>query len=267
MPRPIGHNKILKRLHKGVPQVSLFLGEESVGRWTTAEYVLKAMDIQNGDYLRIKHLNEERARDVSTFLKNAPFGAQRAVLIYLGEASLKAQNILLPTLEALPKTSRVIMVGGLYDALPALKSRGEVFHFGLLKKKDVQEILMSRGFNEANAQHLAELSGGRMSQALQLASAPGNDTTILVKAAVRAVKDRDAKTLDSLASRWSEAHSELLSAYCREAITQRLYVFTEADVEYMGRSLALQILTALKTTVRPRLVVHAQLMGVLRGEK
>lgn len=264
MSEVIGHDRIIERLNRGVPSVSIFRGEKSVGKWTTALWVRDQLGISDGDFLALRFLNMENVRDATRFVKQAPFGKNRLLVVYLGGASWNIQGALLTTLEKLPETSMVILVTPLDTLSPPLRSRGEMFDFSLLREEHVKRILMRRNFNEGTATHLAGLSGGHVDAALRFADS--NETKIAVLSAVRSMLSRDAKTLDSFASRWSEEHTVLLDAMCREAIIGRAHTFTTEEIEALGRKLALKILTAIRTDVRPRLVVHSQLMTVLKGE-
>lgn len=260
----IGHDRIIERLKSGIPPVSIFRGEKSVGKWSTAMWVRERLNVSGGDFLAFRSLTMERARDAVRFLRAAPHGTQRLLVAYLGGSTWSTQAALLLILEKLPPTSLVILVTPPDTLSPALQSRGEIFDFSLLSEESVQQILMSRNFGEGSAAHLASLSGGRVETALR--ATESNETKIGVIGAVRALLSRDAKSLDSFANRWSEEHTTLLDSMCREAITGRPYLFTQEEIEALGRKLALKILTATRPEVRPRLVVHSQLMTVLRGE-
>ena len=260
----VGHDKILDRLTLGIPPVSIFRGETSVGKWTTALWVRDRLGVVDGDLMELRSLHMEGVREAVKFLKRAPHGKQRLLIAYLGGSSWSTQAGLLLILEKLPPTSLVILVTPPDTLSPALQSRGEIFDFSLLSVEDVATILMRRNFGEGSAMHLAELSGGHVSTALRLMQV--NDTKVTVLGAVRTLLLRDAKALDTFAGRWSDEHTELLAAMCREAISGRHTLFTQEETEALGRKLALKILTTIRPEVRPRLVVHSQLMTVLKGE-
>ncbi|WNN95039.1 ASCE ATPase [Microbacterium phage Magritte] len=265
MSEVIGHDKIIARLtNVGIPHVAIFRGEKSVGKWTTALWVKDRMEIQDGDFLALKFLSMDGVRNALQFVKRAPHGKFRLLVAYLGGSTWSTQSAFLVALEKLPPTTRVILITPPDTMSPPLQSRGEIFDFSLLSAESVQQILMSRNFGESTAMHLASLSGGRVEIALR--AMESNETKIGVIGAVRALLSRDAKTLDSFATRWSEEHTILLDTMCREAITGRPYLFTQEEIDALGRKLALKILTATRPEVRPRLVVHSQLMTVLRGE-
>jgi replication-associated recombination protein RarA len=260
----VGHDDIIESLSQGIPPVSIFLGEDSVGKWTTAMWVRDRLKIQDGDFLALRHLSADSARAAGDFVKRAPHGHTRLLVVYMAGSGWSTQAMLLTSLENLPPTSLVILVTPPVTLSDPLMSRGEVFVFGLLRVQDVKQILLARNFKEGAAQHLAELSGGHVATALRAAGS--NDAKVLVLGAVRALLTRDAKALDTFAPRWAEEHTLLLDSLCRETISGRLCLFTEEETEALGRKLALKILTLLRVEVRPRLVIHSQLMSVLRGE-
>jgi len=264
MSEVIGHDRIIERLRNGVPQVSLFQGERSVGKWTTALWLRDHLGILPGDLLELRHLNMDAVREAVRFLKRAPFGERRMLIAYLGGVTWQTQTGFLQVLEMLPPTSVVVFVAPPDVVSPALLSRTEVFDFSLLRPEDVKQILMGRNFKESTAEHLAELSGGRVTNAIRLMQS--NEIKITVLGAVRSLLLRDAKSLDTFAGRWSDEHTELLATMCRETISGRHVLFTDEETEALGRKLALKILTNIRTEVRPRLVVHSQLMTVLKGE-
>lgn len=265
MSDPIGHDAILRTLKTAMPRFSIFEGEQSVGKWTTALWVRDRLRVPDIDYLEVKHLDMESAHGLTRFLTSAPFYAARlAVILLTGTTGAAAQNVLLATLEDLPASSLVIIVTSPDAIIPALRSRGTVFQFRTLRQEDVKQILMARHFGEATANHLASLSGGHVTTALRFANS--NETKVTVIGCVRALRNRDAKALDTFSTRWTDEHTSLLTTMCTEAITGRVRIFEKDDTDTMGKRLAMKILATLRPTVRPRLVVHAQLMSVLRGE-
>lgn len=262
MPEIVGHDKIIHRLFQGVPQVSVFRGEPSVGKWTTALWLKDFLDIKEGDFMPIRYLSADAAREAVDFVRRAPHGRYRMLTVYLGNAPWSNQSMLLTTLESLPTTVFVVFVTSPTDISHPLLGRGEIFDFRRLSTADVTKILMQRNFREETAKRLAELSGGRVGVALRAASS--NEDKIAVLGVVRSLRARDAKALDTFASRWSEDCSVMLDALCRETVTGRPMLFSAEDAEATGRKLAMKVLGALRVDVRPRLVIHSQLMTVLK---
>lgn len=266
MDRPIGHESVLDLLEAHNPQVIILEGEESVGKWTTAMWLKDrvADRMKLGDYLEAKHLDIKVARQIRNHLIHRPYGILRLAVVYLAPYSTVGQMALLKTLEELPGSARVIFVAPTGAVLPTLASRGSTFYFLPLSKANVEEILLARNFNPSMAEQLARLSGGHVGNALRYASA--NGLKVLVLGAMRSLMTRDAKALDTFASRWSDDHTDLLIRLCQETLSRRFVIFTEDDGDALGKRTALQILRRIHTDVRPQLVIHAQLMSVLRGE-
>jgi replication-associated recombination protein RarA len=255
----IGHQHVRDRLRAEVPPVSFFVGPRSVGKWTTAEWV--AEDLLKADnILRVKHLNVDTARYVVKALESR---GKLAVIIFMGGASKEGQTALLPVLESLGPDAHVIMIADDLMEHVALMSRATIFGFLLLRTAEVEEILKQRGFNDVNAARLAALSGGSVHTALRYHQ--NRDIKLTVLAVVNCLINRNAKALEMFVGRWSEEHTMALTHMCQEVVSGRFRAFEEAEVGGMERSLALRILTALAKDVRPRLVIHSQLMDIVRG--
>ncbi len=260
----VGHEEILGNWEKSIPRVSLFVGPRSVGKWTTAEYIRNALGITEADVLRISTLTMVAARTVVRFVKTAPVNARsgKLAIVRLDGASDAATVVLLEALEELKAYAKVILVASTFPP-PTVTSRSMVFNFGLLSQSEIIEILTRRKLGVAEATRYAELSGGTVKGALDAAMGNAEKNDVLL--ALRAITGREASLLEKLADRWTEAHTDLLVAWCIESITTRWKLFTEAEVEVPGTKLQIKILMALRAKVRPRLIVRASLMSVLRG--
>lgn len=258
--QPIGHRAIMRRLRTGVPPVSLFVGPPSVGKWTIAQWTLEHVcDIHPSSILEKRSLSIDTARELSWALRSTGI---RGAIVFIDGASQNALNALLKTLEELPARARVILVAT-EKPMATIASRAELFSFSLLREAEVEEVLRRRNFNEVTAQRLAGISGGMVRIALR--HAESHEIKVHVLAVAAAIQNRDAKTLDGFATRWSDEHSILLSTLCTEVITGRWRVFEEGEAGDLRRKLAFKILSAMEASIRPRLVVHSTLMDVLRG--
>lgn len=212
--------------------------------------------------LRVRLLTSDDARSVVRFALASPLGVRRLAIIRLDQATPAALHVLLKTLEELPPTTHIILIATEMP-LETIVSRAEMFRFSLLTEEQVEDVLLQRKFKPTEARRWASLSGGQVRKALDLVE--DLDAKITVLSAVRAIRERDANGLDNLATKWTDQHSDLLGALCREAITGRWRIFSDAEVEGMGKKLPLSILYALRPEIRPRLVVRASLMSVLKG--
>lgn len=259
----VGHQNVARVLAVELPAVALFVGPASVGKWTTAEWLRREHTIEDVDLLRIRRLTAEDARGVVRFAATAPVGNLRLAIIRLDNATAPSQHILLKTLEQAPSTFRVILIAETWP-LPTIVSRSQIFSFSLLTEEEVAEVLRKKNFKPTEAARLAALSGGSVQQAITVAENMESKVTVL--AAVRAIRERDARALDNLAGKWTDLHTELLATLCRETITYKWRIFSDAEVEGLGRKLPMAILRALRPNIRPRLVVRSSLMNVLRGE-
>jgi len=241
--------------------VSLLVGPTSVGKTTLAFEVLREHEITGADVIRSRDLTVDSARRIMHDSHVAPVGHTRVFMIDLDGASYAALSVLLKTLEEAPPTTRFILIA---SEMPpeTIASRCDILRFPLLTTAEVEEILLRKKFSPGVASNLARLSGGQVSTALM--HAEGSEAKVVVLAALRALQERDEDALDNLASRWEEQHTELLAQLCREALTQRWKVFQAAEVEGLRSKVALDILVKLRANIRPRLVIHASLMSVLK---
>lgn len=258
----IGHEQVLSRLGGGLPPVATFVGPASVGKWTAAEEVRREHAVVGADVFRARSMTMDEARAVVRFASTAAAGRMKLTIARLDRATSQSMTVLLKTLEDSHSSVRFILVS---ENVPprTIASRSEVFDFPLLTEAQVVQVLLAHGKSLAEAQLLASRCGGQVARALKLAS--GNDVKITVLAAIRALAERDARVLDTVASRWTDEHTMLLEVWCREVITGRWRIFAAGESEVRGTAIPMRILMALKADVRPKLVVRAGLMGVLRA--
>jgi hypothetical protein len=246
-----------------LPPVSLFQGPRSVGKWTAAEWCRWRLDIGEGDTLRLSKLRVADAEALTRFSLAAPFGSGRLAIVQMDGATVAASNHLLSVLEEIPSTTRVILVAS-RPVLDTLVSRAEVFPFHLLSAADVASVLMSkRRMKESQAEEWAKHAGGQVFRALLHAEHAENKPLVLQ--AVRAIREREPETLERLADKWKDEHTALLTRWANEAMTQRFALYTEEEATIVDRSVPMKILMALRADVRPRLVVRASLVGVVRS--
>lgn len=260
----VGHANIVASLEKTLHPVSLFYGPASVGKWTTAEHLRHRNKISAGDLLRVKKLTASSARELVAFSATAPTQAEgKLAIIRLDDATPAALHTLLKTLEAAEPTNRFILIA---EQLPleTVASRCHNYRFGLLFPDEVAEVLVTRkNFKPDQAAVWAERAGGQVMRALN--SSRDIEAKPLILIVLRAFRERDAKLLDTVADKWTDALTELLALWCHESITKQWRIFSEAESEFTGVTLQLNILSALRANIRPRLVVRSSLMTVLKG--
>jgi hypothetical protein len=257
----IGHDAVLERTLP-LPTAALFVGPRSVGKWTAAEHLRRAGHVAVGDVLRLHRLSVDDARSGVRFATSAAAGLDKLVIARLDDATPAALVVLLRALEESDPTVHFILVS---ENMPpdTITSRTVVQHFPLLTEQQVFEVLCLLKKNPAEARVLAARAGGQVSRALALAEQ--GEVKIGVLAVLRAFREHDPSVLDALAPKWSDQHTALLEAWCREQVTGRWRIFTQEESGMEGSKTALRILTAIRVQVRPRLVVRAQLMGALRA--
>jgi replication-associated recombination protein RarA len=260
----VGHSRIIAELNRGLPQVSLFVGPKSVGKWTVAEKFRRDLDIEGSDLLRVRLLKMEDARNVVKFAATSPVGKVKLAIIRITHAQPGPLQVLLKALEESAPTTKFILID---TKMPndTVVTRAQVFTFKLLKESQVESFLTDvKRFRPDEAKRLARLSGGQIYRALERAT--GQEARGAVLDLLRAFESRSLAALDKQAATWTDEHTELLALWCTEAVSGRWNYFKPTDVELEGRALPMKILTALRMDTRPRLVVRASLAHVLRGE-
>lgn len=263
----IGHEKIRQNIERhGLPAVSLFIGPRSVGKWTLARDLATTLADEVLDRMMSRNLTVPIAAFLDAFLHTAPYGSgKRVAVLYAEGASSEALSALLHTLEDVPTTAHVIIVRTTLPP-PTILSRCFTFDFGKLHIPEVEKILLDRNFQPVNAARFAALSGGQVDMALR-AHERSQSQKVEVLAVASAILNKDAKTLSSFAPRWSDEHTEVMARLAQEVATKRLGFFSEDEVAGIPDRIALKILKALGSAdLRPRLVVNASLMSVLRGD-
>lgn len=261
-----GHDRIVARIERdGLPSVSLFVGPKSVGKTNLANHLARDLTDDPQDVFRINRLTADLARNVSRFIHVAPHGTRhRVVIANIESAPLNNLNVLLKSLEDVPPLMSKVMLLATTPPPATIISRAEaVYTFSLLTDHEVQEALVMRGFGKTEAEIRAAESGGQMSTVYGHEETANLKKLVLIVA--RCFRERDNAALEALAPRWTEEHTALLVKLAHEATTKRWRIFDEAEVGLISGRVWLAILKALKTPVRPRLTIHAQLAGVLRS--
>jgi hypothetical protein len=258
-----GHESIVASLDKNLPQISLFIGPYSVGRWAVAEHVRWKYDIRPDDVLRIHNLDVEAAATIHSFVSTRPARSKfKLVIVELYGAPEAGQSALLSTLVA-PHYARIIVIAQHHEVSAAVREYAMVYKFSFLTPEQVAQVLIDRnGFGVDRAKELAKRAGGQIAGALNVANA--EESLTRVREALTAVRTRDSDALEALATKWTDEDTAWLTQWCHEAISEEWRVFEPEDAAE-GRGLPIRILMATKARVRPRLVVRSQLMNLLKG--
>lgn len=259
-----GHEDIVAALERDLPPVTLLIGPPSVGKWAVAEYFREKAKIQRGDVLRVHKLTADSARDVVRFAGTAPAGPQKMALVRLDWAKPTIMNILLKTLEE-PGEVKFFLTAE-QPVLPAVMSRAVVYRFGRLTKEQVASVLVERNkMTPQSALKLAAIGTGQIRSTMkQLELAPDRNRLMTV---VRALREHDHELAESMANEWTDETTELLAEWCMEALSGRYRYFNaeQASLTNIGKAIPLEILRALASDPRPRWVVRAVVLPLLRG--
>lgn len=258
-----GHERIVQALEKRLPLVSLFLGPDSVGKWELAEHLIRFWKFDQSDVLRVNRLTQDNARAIVGFSQTKAKGDARLVIVKLDHKATKgAQNTLLKALEA-PYATHFILVGQELP-LPTIRSRAEIFEFGLLTEEEVALVLTERRrYSREKAELLASYSGGQIKAALEYTRVQEDKLTVLK--ALDAINRKDLTGLESLSASWQQEHTDLLVRWCYEALTKKWKYFISDDSSIANTKIPLRILLSLQEDLRPRLVIRSALASVIQG--
>lgn len=193
----IGHERPLAVLGKALAMGNLhhaylFLGPGGVGKKTTAQAFARAVILSDDpqgeaywrenvhpDFLNIERLEkktqigiEQINREMEPWLALKPYRASHRVVIINSAhlLSLPAANALLKTLEEPPAHAVIILVADEQMLLETIISRCQMVRFRLLSLEDLESFFGLKGMERSRASHLARLSQGSLTTAVQLAS-------------------------------------------------------------------------------------------------
>ena len=154
-----GHDKVVESLRAHLPQVSLFVGPYSVGRWTAAEHLRWRYNIDSDDVLRVHQLTVESADTIQEFDLTAPASSSfKLVIIDLYKSSKEAQLLLYSLVKEL-HYARVIVIAQQSELRSAFEVVAVRYNFKLLSSAAVTEVLIDRlGFGKDKAKDLAARS-------------------------------------------------------------------------------------------------------------
>lgn len=203
----IGHLWAVQQLqhaieHDEVPHALLITGPESIGKMTLALTLVAALMCQSEDarpcgqclacrklksgnhpdFMQVSpedktsHLKIDQIREVERFLALTPNESSRKIALIsdFERATTGAANALLKTLEEPPKYAHLILIATDADLLlPTIVSRTQEMNLRPLSAKEVAHALVTQwNVDEALADRLARLSGGRIGWAVKAATEP-----------------------------------------------------------------------------------------------
>lgn len=257
----IGHSVVVSELEVDLPRVSLFLGPKSVGKTTVAQHLKGFYGVSGSDYLHVEHLDAESVQRVVGFARTHPSRDKKLIVLQMDGSSRITQDALLLTLEETPPDVHFILVSS-ESLVPTLSSRAKVFHFPFLQEEEVEEVLREVLSGAANVSRLAKASGGQIFRAFTASKLSEKRSEVL--RALHAFYARDATILEKIAPSWTADHTSLLEIWCQELITGRWRLFEPAEAGLSDRKLAIRLLIAIRSGIRPRLVVRSSIMDVWR---
>jgi DNA polymerase III delta' subunit len=205
----IGHERVIELLGRegaGAAGAYLFVGATGVGKATVArrfatlllcpsgghedeghEDCRSCRRVMNGNHPDLilvepegrQSLGVEQARTTIQQASLTPVEASRKVFLLeeAGSMTDQAANALLKTLEEPSRTTVFLLIAESEDQLPStVGSRCRTVHFGRVGDETLAQSLVERGLDNARADSLARLAGGRPGLALALLASPENAT-------------------------------------------------------------------------------------------
>lgn len=194
------------------PAVPLHPDVVLVERGLYPREILGKNEVQNISIEQIRRVVLERAAF-------PPHEGQARVFILRKpeEMSVDAANALLKTLEEpIAKTYFVLVTARGSELLDTIRSRTQLIRFGPLPESLIHRLLVERGIDSAAADSAAELAGGSLSAALQLADPESSrEREAFVDAVIKAMTAKDlvpAMALAESRERDKDVLNERLSA-------------------------------------------------------
>lgn len=252
----VGHEQVLGALEHPAP-VLLFLGPRGVGKRATAHYLLGNWAVPPARRMEFLSLDVPTARNLVD-LGRHQFGQPGTVIVRMNHASAAAQTVLLKALEETEAMRFILLAES--PPMDTIVSRAQVHQFHPLTHEQVAALLQRQGYGKQKAGALAALSDGTVRSARAAESLLEVKPTVL--GAVKAIAEQDPVTLDRLANKWTEQHTAMLRRWVHEVLSRNFGVYSEDDA-LLPRPIALKILIALSSDVRPKLQVRAGLMGLV----
>lgn len=251
----VGHEGTRARLERALPPVTLLTGLSGIGKWVLAEHLIAHYGPAQWDTLRLRsRWGVREARAAGKFSLDPPIGPGcRIVAADLEQSSHAAQTALLKTLEEPSAHARFILVAPPGMAIATVASRAQSFNCSPLTWEQTRDVLEEQGLSGPEAAAAVSLAPGRPGVAMRLYREAGVALE-RVQQALGAAREGNARSLDRLFRKWSEAESRLLGAWVWEASTGNWRVFSEQDAPKSGATGARRILQArVLSNARPQI--------------
>lgn len=261
----VGHSRLLRRLEH--PGPVLVVGPPHTGKKTAIAHYLSGAGARRMDQLWLPGLTADGARQAIRYTASASMLADRKFVIAgLDGASAQSLNILLKVLEEPPDVVRFILTASVRP-LATVTSRVRVILAGLLSDRQVADVLVLRGMDEAAAARQARFAQGRIRPALEAAVADAQPKA-KVLAALKAVAAGDVSLLDRILRGWDGQAHDLLVKWAWEAATREWRVFDPGPAGLLpADARGMLVLLSRYAGVRPQLAARATLAVLAASRK
>lgn len=223
------YDAVKQKLELRLPPFTLIVGGRQTGKTTLAKELVEHHGFKDDDTLWV-----EPGADVSFidwWLNNHPISMKK-VLVIDDALNTGIRERLLAWTEDQPKNFHIIILARLVPA-DTIMSRAEVF-------------MLNMNLQPSNVP-FAETRGG-------------------VLALLRAFEGLDTASLDEVAKKWTDAHTQLLVTWCQEKLTKSFKTFSGEEVS-VPDTLPMMILRSLVSDVRPRFLIRGPLAELMESMK
>lgn len=259
----VGHQGVIGALSSQLPPVSIISGPPSVGKRMIATYAAIKNNVSRVDFTEVNRLTVDEANRLKKFMTTQPHQNLKFALVDLDNASDKAIQGLLKTLEEPPAYARFSLISS--TRLPTtLRTRGVKYLVGHLNEDELLTILLNKGVPESEGRKVCML--GRVDLALQAyEDVAAKATAINV---LQAVETGDYVLFAQAFKGVDDKAAAMILTALEESAAQSWKVF---DAGHLGvfakRNAALKILGSWSavSSARPQLAIRTALETVMRG--
>lgn len=223
----IGHATARTYLEHSLPTASLLYGPASIGKWTLALHLADHHRVHVMDRWLVEHgLTIETVRLITHFAARAPQGDFKLIIARVDDASRAALNAMLKSLEEPPPRVKFLLTAADRPASTVL-SRCMPFELGELSRDELTAVYQQQGYSAGRARKAADYAKGSVRRGYS-AETISNHRSVVVTM-IKALMLGDHETFAASFVAWDAHHSELLTTFMTECLTQHWTAFTEAD--------------------------------------
>lgn len=259
----LGHQEVIRTLGIELPPVSIITGPSSVGKRLVATSVVIKQGVARVDFTEVSKLTVDEAIRVKSFIESTPMKDLKVILINLDNATSRAMDKLLLTLEEPPNYARFILTAS--QAIPrTLQTRAWRYQVGYLKSEDLLSILIKRNIPLRDAEKLSSL--GQVNLALDTYNNVAEQVAAIN--ILQAAQSGDYVLFMQACKSLNATVAKFIVLALQEAASQSWAVFNEDNLgAFSDKKVALHVLGVWSTVdqARPTLAVRSALESIMKG--